>query len=254
MSDILPQLKTFFNPKIVTRIASMTSAVHPPFPAQQFIAEASAGLDALELLQRAWHITHALHRHLPSDFPTAAAILKASLGPRLESTEGAGMAPFLYLPHVFYAAEYGTEHLAAALQLQYELTRRFSAEYSIRVFLDRYPEKTLAQLRAWAHDPDVHVRRLVSEGTRPRLPWAPRLRAFQKDPRPVLELLELLKDDPELYVRRSVANNLNDIGKDHPGLAVEVCRRWIDGAPAARAISAQVETGWAQEIATNKGI
>jgi 3-methyladenine DNA glycosylase AlkC len=85
----------------------------------------------------------------------------------------------------------------------YELTQRFTAEYSIRVFLERYQQQTLDRLREWALDPDVHVRRLVSEGTRPRLPWAPRLRTFQDDPAPVLELLELLKDDPELYVRRS---------------------------------------------------
>jgi hypothetical protein len=78
------------------------------------------------------------------------------------------------------------------------------------------------------------VRRLVSEGTRPRLPWAPRLRAFQKDPAPVLRLLELLKDDPALYVRRSVANNLNDIGKDHPEALIDVCRRWSRGASAER--------------------
>jgi 3-methyladenine DNA glycosylase AlkC len=88
--------------------------------------------------------------------------------------------------------------------------------------LSRDPERTLARLREWARDPHPHVRRLVSEGTRPRLPWAPRLVAFQKDPRPVLELLELLKDDPELLVRRSVANNLNDIGKDHPELLAAV--------------------------------
>jgi 3-methyladenine DNA glycosylase AlkC len=121
------------------------------------------------------------------------------------------------------------------MRAQYELTRRFSAESSIRAFLLRYPEETHARLRAWAGDDNVHVRRLVSEGTRPRLPWAPRLRAFQEDPRPVIALLELLKDDPERYVQRSVANSLNDIGKDHPDLAVEVCRRWSAGASPARA-------------------
>ena len=89
-------------------------------------------------------------------------------------------------------------------------------------------------LRDWAHDPNVHVRRLVSEGTRPRLPWAPRLRAFQDDPRPVLDLLELLKDDPELLVRRSVANNLNDIGKDNPAALTDTCRRWMRDATAQR--------------------
>src|SRR5262249_34126743 len=122
-----------------------------------------------------------------------------------------------------------------AMRAQYELTKRFSAESSIRAFLMQYPEATYARLLEWARDGSVHVRRLVSEGTRPRLPWAPRLRAFQDDPRPVIALLELLKDDPERYVQRSVANNLNDIGKDHPELAVEVCRRWSARTSPGRA-------------------
>ena len=121
------------------------------------------------------------------------------------------------------------------MRAQHALTQLFTAEYSIRAFLEKHPEATLARLREWTADPSSHVRRLVSEGTRPRLPWAPRLRAFQKDPRPVLELLELLKDDPELYVRRSVANNLNDIGKDHPALLTTVAKRWLrDATPERR--------------------
>ncbi len=140
------------------------------------------------------------------------------------------MAVFRYLPHVCYVSKYGLDHFEHAMQLQYELTKRFSAEFSIRGYIEKYPDATYARLQHWATDPNPHVRRLVSEGSRPRLPWAPRLRAYQKDPRPVIALLELLKDDPELYVRRSVANNLNDIAKDHPDLAVEVCRRWSKGA------------------------
>jgi 3-methyladenine DNA glycosylase AlkC len=88
------------------------------------------------------------------------------------------------MPHVFFVQKYGLDDFEAAMRLQYELTKRFSAESSIRVFLVRYPEKTYARLLKWARDESVHVRRLVSEGTRPRLPWAPRLRAFQEDPPP----------------------------------------------------------------------
>ena len=113
---------------------------------------------------------------------------------------------------------------------QYELTKRFSAKSSIRAYLVKYPEETYERLVEWARDENVHVRRLVSEGSRPRLPWAPRLSAFVQDPQPVIALLELLKDDPERYVQRSVANNLNDIGKDHSEIAVGVCRRWSVGA------------------------
>jgi 3-methyladenine DNA glycosylase AlkC len=144
------------------------------------------------------------------------------------------MESFRYLPHVFFVAEYGLGHFELSMQAQYALTQRFTAEFSIRAFIEKYPEQTLARLREWSADDNVHVRRLVSEGTRPRLPWAPRLALFQQDPGPVLELLELLKDDPELYVRRSVANNLNDIGKDNPALLVDTAVSWSEGASEER--------------------
>ena len=145
------------------------------------------------------------------------------------------MGPFLYLPHVMFVARHGLDHFEESMRAQYELTQRFSAEFSIRAFLERHPQETLARLARWANDPNEHVRRLVSEGTRPRLPWAPRLRDFQRDPRPVIALLEKLKDDPSLYVRRSVANNLNDIGKDHPELLFETARAWMrDASPERR--------------------
>lgn len=120
------------------------------------------------------------------------------------------------------------------MRAQYEITQRFTCEYSIRPFLEHHTEATLARLREWACDESVHVRRLVSEGTRPRLPWASRLRVFDNNPQPVLELLELLKDDPELYVRRSVANHMNDIGKDNPRLLLTVLKSWQLGATPER--------------------
>ena len=106
--------------------------------------------------------------------------------------------------------------------------------FSVKHYLEQHPKATLAQLMAWTRDPSEHVRRLLSEGTRPRLPWASRLPAFQRDPAPVLALLERLKDDPALYVRRSVANNLNDIGKDHPDLLADTARSWLQDASPER--------------------
>lgn len=227
-------LKTFFNPRLAERLGAALHAAWPAFPREAFVREASAGLEAHELLGRARHLRDAMHRALPRDYPAAVDVLVRSLGPAQERTEGWGMEVFFYLPHVLYVAEHGVEHFEESMRAQYALTQRFTAEFSIRAFLERYPERTLARLREWAVDPSAHVRRLVSEGTRPRLPWAPRLRAFQKDPKPVLALLELLKDDPEEYVRRSVANNLNDIGKDHPALLVRVAKAWMKDAPPGR--------------------
>jgi 3-methyladenine DNA glycosylase AlkC len=131
-------------------------------------------------------------------------------------------------------AQFGLDHFEDSMRAQHALTQRFTAEFSIRAFFLRHEAATLARFKQWASDPSDHVRRLVSEGSRPRLPWAARLPAFQKNPAPVLELLELLKDDPALYVRRSVANNLNDIGKDHPDLLAQTAKQWLKGASDER--------------------
>jgi 3-methyladenine DNA glycosylase AlkC len=227
-------LKNYYGPDVPAQIAGMIKEVHSAFDEDAFLADALDGYQALELTPRARQIAQALGRHLPPDYEQAIEILIASLGPKLQLAELTGMDVFVYLPHVFFVAKFGVDHFEASMRAQYELTQRFSAEYSIRVFLERYPQQTLGRLREWAFDSNVHVRRLVSEGTRPRLPWAPRLRAFQDDPRPVLELLDLLKDDAELYVRRSVANNLNDIGKDNPAALFETCRHWMRDASPQR--------------------
>jgi 3-methyladenine DNA glycosylase AlkC len=231
-------LKLFFDRALVARIAAGFVRAWPGFPRQAFLRRAGAGLDGLELMARARHIAEALAAALPADRRRALQLLIDALDPEPHAA-GQGMAGFFYLPHLMVVASEGLPHFELAMRAQHALTQRFTAELSIRVFLEHHPGRTLARLRRWARDPSRHVRRLVSEGTRPRLPWAPRLRRFERDPGPVLALLELLKDDPEPYVQRSVANNLNDIGKDHPGLLVAVCRRWLrDATPARRKIVA----------------
>ena len=228
------QLKDQFGESAPRAIAAMIRAVHAPFPHDDFLADALAGYAPLSLTGRGFQIAAALNKHLPAHYPDAIEVLLASASQPHEHRAAGGMAAFLYMPHLFFVARHGLGHFEESMRAQHALTQRFTAEYSIRAFLEKHPEATLARLRTWTGDPSEHVRRLVSEGTRPRLPWAPRLRAFQLDPRPVLELLELLKDDPALYVRRSVANNLNDIGKDHPALLTAVAKRWLRGASAER--------------------
>ena len=226
-------LKFFFDERLVRRIASSIQGVWPDFPARTFIAEAKTGLDDKELKERGRHIAAALGRALPADFERAVDILLRSLETPASRDEGA-MSSFFYLPHLTFVAERGLEHFEASMRAQHAFTQVFTAEFSIRPFLLRDPERSLARLRIWATDPSTHVRRLVSEGTRPRLPWAQRLPAFIEDPTPVLELLEILKDDPEPYVRNSVANNLNDIAKDHPDRIVALCRHWLEDAGPGR--------------------
>ncbi len=228
------QLKDQFGPSAPRAIAGMIRAVHAEFPHDAFLRDALEGYGAQSLTGRGFQIAEALRKHLPPRFPEAIEVLLASASQPHEHRASGGMAGFLYMPHLFFVARHGLDHFEESMRAQHALTQRFTAEFSIRAFLEKHPEATLARLRAWTADPSEHVRRLVSEGTRPRLPWAPRLRAFQKDPRPVIELLELLKDDPELYVRRSVANNLNDIGKDHPAVLTAVAKRWLRGATPQR--------------------
>lgn len=228
-------LKNQFGADVPVRIAQMILAVSPGFPAQDFIRDALEGYEALDLMARGRKIADALRRHLAADYEEAVATLVASLGPKARLDAGSGMASFLYLPHVCFVEKYGLDHFEASMAAQHAMTQRFTAEFSIRPFLERHRDATLDRLAHWVHDDSPHVRRLVSEGTRPRLPWATRLREFQRDPRPVLALLEQLKDDPELVVRRSVANNLNDIGKDHPALLADTARRWMkDAGPERR--------------------
>jgi 3-methyladenine DNA glycosylase AlkC len=232
-------LKTFFSPALVRRLASDLERVHGTFPSRRFAKDAIQGLDELELLDRAKHLARCLAKHLPPAYPEAVGILVRSLGPEHATDEllGLGMAPFFYLPHVFFVAERGLEHFDVSMHAQYELTKRFSAEFSIRPYIAKEPERTFGVLRSWAQDPNPHVRRLVSEGTRPRLPWALRVPWLDRHPEQILELLELLKGDPASVVRRSVANNLNDLGKLHPELLVATCKRWLkEPSPERRAL------------------
>ena len=225
-------LKAQFGTAVVRRLASEIVAVYPQFQPAAFERAALLGFEDLELLARGRHLADVLHRHLPKTFPAAARVLLATL-PQVREPAG-GMASFFYLPHTEFVARFGLGHFAASMRALHALTQVFTAEFAMRPFLEQHEAATLEQLRRWTHDPSEHVRRLVSESTRTRLPWAGRLRAFQKDPAPVLDLLEALRDDPSAYVRRSVANNLNDIGKDHPALLVATATRWMHGATTER--------------------
>ncbi len=231
------RLIDLFGPEVPRRIAGMVSATDPEFDAEAFLADALDGYEPLALMDRGRHWGSALRAHLPADDATAIRTLTASLGPaRGDDTDsgGAGMAAFLYLPHSFVIAEHGLGCVDDSMDAMHALTQRFTAEFCIRPFIAQDQTGILARLEAWTADPSAHVRRLVSEGTRPRLPWAGRLKDLQRDPSPVLPLLERLRDDPSEYVRRSVANHLNDIGKDHPALLTATAREWAAGAGPER--------------------
>ncbi len=227
--------KHHFDEGVARRIAAQIVGVWPAFGTAAFVSDALDGLDDLGLMARGRHIGRALRTHLPEPYPEALHILLQSVGERPARTEGdGGMASFLYLRHVQFVEEFGLDHFDASMSALHMLTQRFTGEFGVRPFIERYEAESLTLLQRWVLDPNVHVRRLVSEGTRTRLPWAARLRRFQKDPTLVVALLAQLRDDPEEFVRRSVANNLNDIGKDNPDVLLDVAQRWMLDATGER--------------------
>ncbi|MGJ8678935.1 DNA alkylation repair protein [Paraglaciecola sp.] len=227
-------LKNQYGLEIPEKIADMTLSVFSKFDKQGFIKWISTDYDSLELMDRGRKISAALKVFLPDNYQQAVKILLDSAEQTVEFDEGNSIASFLFMPHVNFVAENGLDDFDTSMFALYILTQKFTSEFAIRPFIQGYPEKTLKLLTKWTQDPNEHVRRLVSEGTRPRLPWASRLPEFIKDPQAVIALLELLKDDPALYVRRSVANNLNDIGKDHPCLLADIAKRWLKEASPER--------------------
>jgi 3-methyladenine DNA glycosylase AlkC len=226
--------KLHFGPALVDDLAERIRAVYPVFPVNAFRAEVAPRLDPLELKGRVAAIAAGLRQQLPSDYPTALGILLQILGPPLRESEGMFVDSWYLMPVATFVEQYGLDHPAASLAAMHTITQRHTAEFAIRPFLLRHPEATLAALRDWVHDESFHVRRLVSEGTRGRLPWGANLPAFIADPTPVLALLEALRDDPSAYVRRSVANNLNGIARDHPELLIRTLRRWRENASPER--------------------
>ena len=163
------------------------------------------------------HITGALHEVLPADFPRALTILR-EVAP--------GYCDFDGMVFSDYVAQYGQDHWDMSLAALREFTQYISAEFAIRPFLRHDAGRALTAMREWARDPHPAVRRLASEGSRPRLPWGISLPAFKRDPRPLLPILDQLKSDPDESVRRSVANNLNDIAKDHPDWVLDLAEAW----------------------------
>ncbi|MCU0492088.1 MAG: DNA alkylation repair protein [Chloroflexaceae bacterium] len=233
MSESQP-FKNFYGVELAENLAERISAIHAAFPAVPFVAQVAAGVGPLELKGRIALISAALRQHLPADYPTALAILLNILGPPLASDEGMFNHGYHLGPVAYFVEAYGLAHPNESLAAIHAITQRYTGEFAIRPFLVQHPEQTLAALQRWVHDESFHVRRMVSEGSRTRLPWASRLPAFVADPTPVLALLEQLRDDPSLYVRKSVANNLNDIAKDHPELVLATLARWSEGAPEER--------------------
>ena len=219
----------FFN-----HLSSVLKEIIPKFSHQEFIRYIfDKEWSALELKQRTRKVTLALHQALPDKFEDALPYVLQIAKSYIAQAYNKPAYPLIFLPD--YIEVFGLDHFEKSMKALELITPLISAEFAIRPFIIKYPIMAMKQMTQWSKNKNHHVRRLASEGCRPRLPWAMGLPAFKKDPSPIIPILENLKDDTSEYVRRSVANNLNDIAKDHPDIVIKFAKKWKDHSP---------ETNW----------
>jgi len=231
--------KNFISPHLVTCIAGHLERQLSTFDRTLFEQSILNDLDGLELKARAQLIADHLHAVLPEDHEVRYKIILDMLHPADDinggqQSDAEGICGWGMMPLGLVVGQHGLVAFEASLLLLKEMTIRFTSEFDVRYFLLADQQRALDIMQGWIKDPNEHVRRLVSEGTRPRLPWAMQLPSLRADPSPVLSLLEALRDDKEEYVRRSVANHLNDIAKDHPDLVANIAKQWMENADANR--------------------
>ena len=216
-------LKDMFNAARYRSLASELTALSPVFNATAFIDHTLTGLSSRELMDRMRRTSTGVAVALPLPYREQLAVLHA-LAPRIDRG-------FIGIFLSDFVAQHGLDDVPASLDALRFFTRHGSAEFAIRPFILRDQAATLAVLQTWAVSDDEHIRRLASEGSRPRLPWGARLQSLVANPSPTLPILTTLCADPSLYVRKSVANHLNDISKDHPDVALDLVSTWDRSAP-----------------------
>ena len=213
-------IKNLFSPQYVSDLADAIHKQYPTFEKESFVAQVlDQSWKARELKERMRHISTTLHEFLPDNYRMALNILQQT-APQLTQY---GFASMVFSDFV---EVYGLDDYDVSIPALEQFTQQISAEFAVRPFIIKYQDRMMAQMLAWAKTENEHLRRLASEGCRPRLPWGIALPAFKADPSPILPILELLKQDESETVRRSVANNLNDIAKDNPDVVIDVLQRW----------------------------
>lgn len=211
--------KNLYNKHLLTSLADQLKVYYPQFDKRGFINEVLDNeWQNKELKQRMRQVTESLRNYLPADYVKTINILRKT------STNFTGFE-YMFFPE--YVELYGLDDFETSIEALEHFTENASSEFAVRPFIKKYNDKMMKQMMEWAKSDNHHVRRLASEGCRPRLPWAMALPEFKNNPQPVIKILEKLKNDESEYVRRSVANNLNDISKDNPDLVVNIAKRWL---------------------------
>ena len=217
-------LKNAYNRQFIDNLSDEFQIVHTNFDRTLFARKVfGQGWKQLELKARMRRITESLRFCLPGEYATSLKVL-VKVSRNMRKTWPQSFELMLFPD---YVELYGQDHFDISIAALEQLTQLASAEFAVRPFIIRYQKKMMDVMYAWSGSTNEHVRRLASEGCRPRLPWAMALPAYKKDPAPIMRILRRLRNDRSLYVRRSVANNLNDISKDHPALVVNLVKPWM---------------------------
>lgn len=217
-------LKDIYSPAFYNSLSKVLTETVPSFNKKQFIDKIYAeGFENKELKERMKHTTEVLHTFLPADYKQAVPVIEKTINALKKAGYGEALE-FIFFPD--YIATYGLEDYNTSVKALEFVTQFISCEFAVRPFILKYGDRMLQQMLAWSLHKSEKVRRLASEGSRPRLPWAMAIPFLKKDPAPILPILENLKQDPSETVRRSVANSLNDIAKDNPAVVIAIAAKW----------------------------
>jgi 3-methyladenine DNA glycosylase AlkC len=220
------RLTEYFDKELANMLAQKIKDVYSGFSHKSFVKTVALNCQNKNLTQRVEMIAVQLHKHLPDDFSDSTKILMKILGPENQKETGMFKRFYWIMPIAKFVEKYGLDDFETSMAAIEEITKRNTGEYAIRPFIRKYPERTLKQMKKWAVSDNFHLRRLASEGLRPKLPWATKLDLFIEDPTPVFDILELLKEDHIHFVKKSVANHLTDYLKVNPKTAGHIISDW----------------------------
>ncbi|GLU55320.1 DNA alkylation repair protein [Dyadobacter frigoris] len=228
-------IKDIYSPAFYDRFADAMKQAVPDFSKKEFIRQIfTDAFKTMEWKERMKHTTRVFHEFLPTDFPKATKLIEKIITQLRQRNTGEDSLAYIFLAD--YVEVYGLDDFKTSVKALEFITQFISCEFAVRPFILKYGNQMIDQMVLWSTHENYKVRRFSSEGSRPRLPWAMAIPALKKDPSPLLPLLENLKNDPSEFVRRSVANNLNDIAKDHPDIVLSIAKKWRGGSKETDAI------------------
>lgn len=234
----------YFGKNLAELLADKILDVYPRFNAEHFIKEIERLVVKKTYTERIAIIAQQLNKHLPTEYEKALPILVAILGEENPNQTGMFTNYYWVMPIGKFISEYGLLYYDISIQAIEEVTKRNTGEYAIRPFIRKYPEQTLKIMENWAKSSNFHLRRLASEGLRPKLPWAPKLDLFIDNPKPVFHVLSILKEDEIMFVKKSVANHLTDWLKVNKERTIALINYWK--------VSDNKHTQWIIKRATRK--